>query len=295
MQAVPAPPPPLAKRRPDVPVEVLAARTLSLATLGPQRRAERRRESVAALEALAGASLLELRQKLPTRYWVIGMLSLMGKSTREIADLVGYAGSAPVVRVLRHPAVVRLVEEVRAAQLERVLQGEFGVAAASRAAAPAVLEHVAELAGGIKDRATGARVGRATRDADALRGAELLLTVSGDKMARATTHVHALLEDFTDDELQALAERGVIPERYQGVAGLFGASSGPDLLTPLDGSPAVPVSGGVRRAEEQTHLPRARRERMARARALRGPARGGDPRRQKTPRQAPDGRAAGRC
>ena len=60
-------PSPLAKRRPDVPVEVLAARTLSLATLGPRRRAERQKESAAALEALAGASLLELRQKLPTR------------------------------------------------------------------------------------------------------------------------------------------------------------------------------------------------------------------------------------
>src|SRR4029077_9379236 len=33
---------PLATRRPAVPVEVLAARTLSLATLGPRRRAERR-------------------------------------------------------------------------------------------------------------------------------------------------------------------------------------------------------------------------------------------------------------
>jgi hypothetical protein len=39
MQAAPAPIPPLARRRPDVPVEVLAARTLSLATLGPQRLA----------------------------------------------------------------------------------------------------------------------------------------------------------------------------------------------------------------------------------------------------------------
>ena len=97
MPAVTAPP--LAKRRPDVPVEVLAARTISLATLGPRRRAERRQESVAALEALAGASLLELRQKLPTRYWVLPMLSLMGKSTREIADQVGNAGSAPVVRL----------------------------------------------------------------------------------------------------------------------------------------------------------------------------------------------------
>src|SRR5262245_42971392 len=147
MPAQPAPSP-LAKRRPDVPVEVLATRTLSLATLGPRWRAERRRESIATLEALAGGSLDELRQKLPTRYWVVGMLSLMGKSTREIADLVGYAGSAPVVRVLRHPAVGRLIEAVREAQLERVLSGTYGVAAAARAAAPAVIEHVAALAGG---------------------------------------------------------------------------------------------------------------------------------------------------
>jgi len=90
--------PPLARRRPEVPAEVvLAARTLSLATLGPRRRAERRAQAQAELEALAGASLLELRQKLPTRYWVLAMLSLTGKSVREIAELVGYAGPAPVL------------------------------------------------------------------------------------------------------------------------------------------------------------------------------------------------------
>jgi hypothetical protein len=271
MQAVPASIPPLARRRPDVPVEVLAARTLSLATLGPRRRAERRQESVTVLEALAGATLDDLRRKLPTRYWVLAMLSLMGKSTREIADHVGYAGSAPVVRVLRHPAVVRLVEEVRRAQLEAVLSGTYGVAAAARAAAPAVMEHVAELAGGVKDRATGARIGRAKRDADALRGAELLLTVSGDKVARATTtHVSTMLEEFSDDELEALAERGELPERYQGVAGFCGVPTGPDLLTAVDPSPTGPVNGGARPAGEEARLPRARRGREARAHALRG-------------------------
>lgn len=50
------------------------------------------------LEGLAGASLDELRRKLPTRYWVLAMLSLMGKSTREIAAAVGYAGPAPVLK-----------------------------------------------------------------------------------------------------------------------------------------------------------------------------------------------------
>jgi hypothetical protein len=197
----------------------------------------------------------------------------MGKSTREIADQVGYAGSAPVVRVLRHPAVVRLIEEVRRAQLEAVLSGTYGVAAAARAAAPAVMEHVAELAGGVKDRATGARIGRAKRDADALRAAELTLTVSGDKVARTeTAHVYTMLEEFSDDELEALAERGELPERYRGVAGFFGVPTGPDLLTAVDPSPAGPVSGGVRPAGAETHLPRAHRDRMARARALRGPA-----------------------
>src|SRR5262249_60371027 len=58
---------PLAKRRPDVPVEVLAARTLSLATLGPRRRAERRVQRVAGLEALAGGAALRVPQKGQTR------------------------------------------------------------------------------------------------------------------------------------------------------------------------------------------------------------------------------------
>src|SRR5262249_57294622 len=111
--------------------------------------------------------------KLATRYWVLAMFTLMGQSAREIAALVGYAQPTHVVKALRHPAVARLVQEVRNAQLERVLQGTFGVAATAKAAAPEVMAHVAELAGAVKDRATGARVGRARRDADALRGAEL--------------------------------------------------------------------------------------------------------------------------
>ena len=94
MEAVTAPPP-LAKRRPDVPVEVLAARTLSLATLGPQRRAERRKESVAALEALAGASLVELRQKLPTRYWVLAMLSLWGNRRARLPRWLAMRSRSP--------------------------------------------------------------------------------------------------------------------------------------------------------------------------------------------------------
>jgi hypothetical protein len=257
-------------------VEVLAARTLSLATLGPRRRAERRKESVATLEALAGASLDELRRKLPTRYWVLAMLSLMGKSTREIAEAVGYAGPPPVLKALRHPAVARLVDEVRREQLERVLRGDYGVAAQAKAAAPAVMEHIAELAGGVKDRATGARIGRAKRDADALRGAELLLTVSGDKVARTqATHLHSLLEEFSDAELEALAERGEMPERFSGVAGLFGASDGPEAFTAHTAARDEPVNGHPCRTTGKASLSRARTARGARAHALRGPPRMG--------------------
>jgi hypothetical protein len=101
-----------------------------------------------------------------------------------------------------------LVQEVRNAQLERVLQGTFGVAATAKAAAPEVMAHVAELAGGVRDKATGERKGRARRDADALRASELLLTVSGDKMARTvTTHVHALLEHHRLDLEAARGDR----------------------------------------------------------------------------------------
>jgi hypothetical protein len=160
-------------------VEVLAARTLSLATLGARRRAQRRAQTQAELEALAGGSLLELRRTLPGRYWILAMLSLTGKSTREIASMVGYAGPAPVLKALRHPAVVKLVEEVRAAQLQTITSS-YGVMAAAKAAAPAIAEHVAELAGG-KKAADGSRLGRARRDADAIRAADLVLTLSGDR------------------------------------------------------------------------------------------------------------------
>jgi hypothetical protein len=98
--------PPLAKRRPDVPVEVLAARTLSLATLGPRRRAERRQESVAALEALAGASLLELRQRLPSRFWIVAMLSLGPASTRASPCVRRGRGARPPRGRRRRRAVI---------------------------------------------------------------------------------------------------------------------------------------------------------------------------------------------
>jgi hypothetical protein len=246
--------PPLATRRPTVPVEVLAARTLSLATLGPRGRAARRAQAHAELEALAGASLLELRRTLPGRYWILAMLALTGKSVREIAAMVGYAGPAPVLKALRHPAVVRLVEEVRAAQLEAITSGTYGVMAAAKAAAPAIAEHVAELAGGRKDQATGARVGRATRDSDAIRAADLVLTLSGDKIERQASLHLELLDGLTDSELELFSTRGAWPERLAGVGGLHEPPAGPALFTAGSGPPAGPVNAPLHR-DRQTAPP----------------------------------------
>jgi hypothetical protein len=155
-----------------------------------------------------------------TRQWTVAIMSLGGYGLAEIARALGYATVNGVKRVLEQPEVVRLIEVIRQAQLDRVLQGTWGVHAQAKAAAPLVFEHVTELAGARKDRATGERIGRARRDADAIRAAELTLTVSGDKVERkAMLHLH-VLEEFSETELETLAERGEWPERYHGVAGL---------------------------------------------------------------------------
>jgi hypothetical protein len=149
------------------------------------------------------------------------MLHLGGYDAEAIARCIGYGDGKRVFKVLKHPACKRIIELVRCEQLERVMRGEYGVAAQAKAAAPAVMEHVTELAGGVKDKATGERRGRARRDSDALRAAELTLTVSGDKVERKQIlHAH-LFEQMSDAELEALAVHGEVPERLKGAAGLL--------------------------------------------------------------------------
>jgi hypothetical protein len=169
-------------------------------------------------------SLEELRRTTPTRFWTVAMLHLGGYDAASIARTIGYSGVAGAVRALKHPAVQRLIQLVREAQVERVVRGEYGVTAQAQAAAPAVMEHVTELAGANKTK-TGERVGRAKRDADALRAAELTLTVSGHKVERrAELHLH-VLQEMSEAELEALATGGEWPERYRTVQGLL---PGPD-------------------------------------------------------------------
>jgi hypothetical protein len=165
------------------------------------------------VEDASGMSLDDLRRAIPTRYWSVAMAHLGGYDDTTIARSLGYATSSVVARVLRHPVTRALIEKIQQEQLQRVLEGSYGVQAQARAAAPAVMEHVVELAGARKG-ADGERVGRARRDADALRAAELTLTVSGDKREQVEVlHAH-LFQEMTESELETLAEDGVWPERY---------------------------------------------------------------------------------
>jgi hypothetical protein len=184
-----------------------------------QRRAERLAAQRQLAEDLAGMPLEALVKGITTRQWTVGVMHLGGYGVTEIAQALGYATVDGINRVLKQAAVQRLVELVRRAQLERVLRGEYGVQASAKAAAPEVMAHVTELAGANK-AADGSRVGRARRDADALKAAELTLTVSGHKVER-TAHIHMhVLEEMSEAELEALAADGQWPERYRGVAGL---------------------------------------------------------------------------
>jgi hypothetical protein len=198
---------------------VIAERLAQMRVKAHAGRAERKAEQKRWLESLSGLSLDELRISTPARLWSVAMLHLGGYDATSIARCIGYGDQRAAAKALRHPAVLRIIELVRNEQLERVMRGEYGVQAQAKAAAPAVMEHVAELAGGMKDKATGERKGRARRDSDALRAAELTLTVSGDKVERkAVLHAH-LFEQMSDDELERLAANAEWPERFAGVAG----------------------------------------------------------------------------
>jgi hypothetical protein len=207
-------------RHPGPPPAVVAERLAAMHAAGARTRVARQAAQRAWVEAVAGMSLEELRRTTPTRLWTVALLHLGGYDLPQIARALGYANHTGAQKALKHPAVQRVIQLVREAQVERVLRGEYGVAATAKAAAPEIMAHVTELAGARKDPATGERRGRARRDADALRAAELTLTVSGDKVERkALLHLH-VLEEMSEAELEALAGRGEWPERYRGVAGL---------------------------------------------------------------------------
>jgi hypothetical protein len=249
-----------------------AEAVVRVARMTAKRRtpAERRAAAEALARDLADAPLEAVKRHLQPREWEIAGLHLGGWSYAQIAAELGYSQAAWVRKVVQRPTVQRFIELVRQHQLERILSGTFGVAAQARAAAPKVFEHVVELAGA-KTQADGSRVGRAHRDADTLRAASLVLGVSGDLVERRTDlHVHAWLEQLSDSELETYAASGVVPARFQGVAGLLTGEMVPIPCSPLPASADHGLHAGPVPARPEPVLAGGGRGRAARALRARG-------------------------
>jgi lambda repressor-like predicted transcriptional regulator len=223
-------------------------------------RRGRRAEAEALAAALADAPLAELVKHIRPRVWITTSLHLAGWSLQQIADVLGYSQQCSVAAVLKRPEAQRLIALVRQAQLEQVLQGRFSVAAQAKAAAPDVMAHLTELAGARKDT-EGTRCGRARRDADAIRAADLVLTVSGDKVERrADLHLHAWLEELSDAELETFASSGVVPERYASVAGFLMHDATPSSCSaPRAAHPPTLQAPAIAPDESPTRQARGRR------------------------------------
>src|SRR4029450_8180929 len=145
------------RSHPGPPAGVGAERLAKMHARGPAARPGPQAAPRRWLEACSGMGMEELRRTTPTRFWTVAMLHLGGADLGTIARTLGYANIPGAQRAVKHPAVQRPTQLGREAQVERVLQGEFGVQAQAKAAAPVVMEHVTELAGG-KKAADGARV-----------------------------------------------------------------------------------------------------------------------------------------
>jgi hypothetical protein len=220
------------------------ARKLAAMSLGrAQAREERVRAEAALLARVAGMSLEELRRSSSARQWLAALGQASGASEPEVARLCGLrGGKVSAHRLLRHPVVVRLVELIREHQLALVLRGDFGAQATAKAAAPAVVEHLTELAGAQRER-DRTRRGRAARDRDAIAAGQVVLDVAGVRVQRHEhQHVHQIfLEEMTNDELEAFASDGTCPERLQALAPPGEFTGLPALPAPAVNGPGVPA------------------------------------------------------
>jgi hypothetical protein len=190
-RAVPVPSPAVVGQR------LLRPRPAGFAQMQRGRREwQARRQATLAAEtaALLEAPLAELVTRVKTRTWTAITMHLLGATLAEIAAAVGFTQPRTALTLLRRPESQRLITLIRQAQLQKILEGEYGVMATAKAAAPRIMAQVAALAGGVPGPDGGPR-GRAKRDADTIRAADLALTIAGHKVERqAHLHVHLLEE-----------------------------------------------------------------------------------------------------
>jgi hypothetical protein len=232
------------------------ARKVAAMAVGRAAAHEERLAAQATLLArLAEMPLEELARHVSGRQWMAAVFAASGATEAEIARALGLRGGAVSAHRLRkHPVVERLVALIRAQQLALVLRGEFGVQSQARAAAPAIMQNLTELAGAAPPDAAGTRRGRAGRDADSIRAGELVLDVGGYRIQRhAHQHVHlVLLEQMSDQELERFASDGTVPEHLAEALGPRGDFTGlPALPAPAvngsaPGAGPGPPHGGTR-------------------------------------------------
>jgi hypothetical protein len=211
-------------------------------------RAAAHRERLAAqtalLERLSDMPLDELKRYANGRQWMVAAFAASGSTEPEIARALELKGGAVSAhRLLKHPVVVRIVQLIRDEQLARVLNGEFGVQSQARAAAPAIMRNLTDLAGAAAPDGAGQRPGRARRDADSIRAGELVLDVGGYRVQHHQhAHLHQVIFDqMTDIELEKLATNSEWPERFKGALGGVGDFTPPVAL------PAPTVNGSAPR------------------------------------------------
>lgn len=191
-----------------------------LQNLARGRLKGKQKEDLAALAIeVTGMDLDALRKSVSARAWAVATLHCGGYNNTQIAAAIGYASHDVVNRTLKErPDVKRIIDLIRQAQVEKILNGEFGVQAQAKAAAPKVMKRIIEKAGGIED-ANGDPRGMAHRDADAIRAGETALRVAGELVEkRENVHVH-WMSNMSREELTRFADEGVWPERYRHLDG----------------------------------------------------------------------------
>lgn len=198
-----------------------AAKRLDKMRLGYRGWLERRK-------ALKDKKLLEPGEKLvgkiSARWWEVLIMHCSGYDCRDIARIMGYSSHAVVEEILRKPRMASYIEEVRQAQLEKVLSGAFGVRAQAKAAAPKVMKQMIH-------NATAA-----DRASDQVKAGQTVLQVAGELIQRSeVNHVHTILKDLTDAELISLRDRGIWPERYQSLVSKLGLGAQQGALPAPEG------------------------------------------------------------
>jgi hypothetical protein len=207
-----------ARRRREKPLQRIFPKRLSLsatanrsASLARARLTRKQRLAQLQTQGLEDGKAIE--DQIRGRWWNVLIMHLEGIDHRAIADALGYTRLSTVQGILRKPGIVQAIQQIKHAQLERLLSGEFGVRAQARAAASKVMAKMIDVGQGGED----------VRDADAINAGKVVLTVAGEFAEKTIhAHVHTLIQSMSMDEVEHLARTGEFPDRYRNAAAVLG-------------------------------------------------------------------------